>query len=88
MIQISMYVEIDRYQIWFCWSKYWIYYKNLPEKPAENSQSHHCFPREMASDERAQKSILVTFHQPDLGSAFYWLKQISGTARAGHSLSV
>lgn len=61
MIQIWIYVEIDRYQIWFCWSKYWIYYKNLPEKPAENSQSHHCFPREMTSDERAQK-----FHTGDI----------------------
>ena len=88
MIQIWIYVEIDRYQIWFCWSKYWIYYKNLLEKPAEIRKATAVFPAKWRLTNARRNSIVVTFHQPDLGSAFYWLKQISGMVRAGQSLSV
>ena len=36
----------------------------------------HWFPREVTSEKQAQKSILMTCHCPDLGSASYWSKQI------------
>ena len=35
----------------------------------------------MTSEKRAQKSILMTRHYPDLGSASDWLNQISHAAR-------
>lgn len=61
-----------------------IYLRNQPKIRKATT----VFPAKWLLTNARRNSILVTFHQPDLGSAFYWLKQIFGTARAGHSLSV
>ena len=42
---------------------------------------YHWFPRQMTSEKRAQKSILMTRHYSDLGSASDWLNQISYATR-------
>lgn len=90
MTQIWMFVEIDRYKIWFFNQNteftIKIYLRNQPEIRKAST----VFPAKWRLTNARRNSILVTFHQPGLGSAFYWLKQISSTARAGQlqSLSV
>ena len=47
-----------------------------PEKTADISLGHHCFPREMTSEKR-----LMTCYYLDVGIASDWLKQTSLAAR-------
>ena len=61
-----------------------IYLRNQPKIRKATA----VFPAKWRLTNARRNSIVVTFHQPDLGSAFYWLKQISGMVRAGQSLSV
>ena len=54
-------------------SKKKIYQISL-RKLADISRRYYWFSREMTSENRAKKSILMTRHYPDLGSASDWLK--------------
>ena len=53
-----------------------IYLRNQPKIRKATT----VFPAKWLLTNARRNSILVTFHQPDLGSAFYWLKQIFGTS--------
>ena len=45
-----------------------------PKKAEANSRGHHWFSREITSEKRPQKVILMTCHYPDLDIASDWLK--------------
>ena len=61
------------------------------DKTADISRRHLWFPREMTSEERLGKfhndDFLMTYHYPDLGSAFDWPKKITLAAQPIRSSS-
>ena len=62
------------------------FYFRQPEKTGDIASSLTVSP-EITSEKREQKSILMTPHYPNLGSASDWLKQISQAARPIRSIT-
>ena len=52
-----------------------------PEKKVDITRRHHWFPREWRLRNERRNSILMTRHNPDLGSTFHWLKKTVVTSR-------